>query len=80
VRQHRRFVAPEGEGDEMKVTVDESLCNGYGLCVEACPEVFALGDADEQVTLLIERPDESLRESVERAVEDCPKTALGIEG
>jgi ferredoxin len=32
------------------------------------------------VTLLIESPDESLREEVDQAVATCPKTAIGLEG
>lgn len=64
----------------MKVTVDESLCDGYGLCVVACPEVFALGNEDDRVTILIENPEESLREEVTQAVATCPKTALALEG
>ena len=64
----------------MKVTVDESLCDGHGLCVDACPEVFALGDADDQVTVLIENPEESLREEINQAVATCPKTAITLEG
>lgn len=27
-----------------KVTVDESLCTGCGLCASNCPEVFEIGD------------------------------------
>jgi ferredoxin len=27
-----------------KVTVDESLCTGCGLCASSCPEVFEVGD------------------------------------
>ena len=64
----------------MKVTVDESLCDGHGLCVAACPEVFALADEDDLVTILIENPEESLHEEVAQAVASCPKTALALEG
>ncbi len=27
-----------------KVSVDESLCTGCGLCASNCPEVFEVGD------------------------------------
>ncbi len=64
----------------MKVIVDLDSCDGYGECVKACPDVFALGDEDDHVTLLVEEPDESLREQVNRAVAACPKAAISVEG
>lgn len=64
----------------MKVTVDESLCDGHGLCVAACPEVFSLSDEDDLVTILLENPEESLREAIDQAVAGCPKTALALAG
>jgi ferredoxin len=27
-----------------KITVDESLCTGCGLCAANCPDVFEMGD------------------------------------
>jgi ferredoxin len=64
----------------MKVTVDESLCEGHALCVDACPDVFVLRDEDDVVTVLIESPDESLHGEVDRAAAGCPKTAISLEG
>jgi ferredoxin len=64
----------------MKVTVDESLCEGHALCVDACPEVFVLRDEDDVVTVLIESPEESLHDQVDQAVAACPKTAISFEG
>jgi ferredoxin len=63
----------------MKVIVDEYRCDAHGVCVDACPDVFALGDDDDMVTVLVEEPDESLRESVEKAARMCPKAAITIE-
>jgi ferredoxin len=64
----------------MKVIVDYDSCDGYGECVKACPDVFELEDTDDQVRLLQEEPDESLREQVNRAVSSCPKAAIRVEG
>jgi ferredoxin len=64
----------------MRVIVDESKCDANGPCVDACPEVFALADDDDVVRVLVEEPDESLRESVNRAAAVCPKAAITIEG
>jgi ferredoxin len=63
----------------MKVVVDELRCDAHGVCVSVCPEVFDLGDDDDVVRLIDERPDESLRESVEKAAQQCPKAAITIE-
>ena len=62
----------------MKIIVDRDLCESNGLCVEACPEVFRIDDADRLV-LLIEEPSEHLRAQVEQAVRICPRQALAIE-
>jgi ferredoxin len=64
----------------MKVVVDELRCDAHGVCVDVCPEVFALGDDDDLVRVLDAQPDESLRESVDRAARRCPKAAITIEG
>lgn len=63
----------------MKVHVDYDLCQGHGMCVLEAPEVFALGNGDEQVRVLVEQPDESLRGKVSAAVQYCPTTALSID-
>ena len=64
----------------MKVIVDELRCDAHGTCVDACLEVFALNDDDDKVTVLVEEPDESLRDRVNRAALVCPKAAITIEG
>jgi ferredoxin len=63
----------------VKVVVDELRCDAHGVCMDACPEVFALDDTDDVVRVLVERPDASLRGSVEKAVRMCPKAAITIE-
>jgi ferredoxin len=63
----------------MKVIVDELRCDAHGLCVSACPEVFALDDDDDVVRVLNDQPDESLRPSLLQAVQGCPKAAITIE-
>ena len=64
----------------MKVILDELRCDAHGVCVAACPEVFALEDNDDIVRILVDEPDESLREKLEKAVLACPKAAIKIEG
>jgi ferredoxin len=63
----------------VRVVVDELRCDAHGVCVDACPEVFALTDDDDKVRVLVDEPDESLREKVHRASVVCPKAAITIE-
>ena len=62
----------------MKIVVDLNQCDLHGLCVEAAPEVFEIGD-DGVLHVLIEAPDQSLRAKVDRAVRECPTGAIAIE-
>ncbi len=64
----------------MKVVVDELRCDAHGVCVAACPEVFALDDDDDVVRVLDDEPDESLRPSLQRAAQSCPKAAITVQG
>jgi ferredoxin len=63
----------------MKVIIDELRCDAHGVCVSACPEVFALEDDDDVVRVLNDHPDEALRESLVKATQTCPKAAITIE-
>jgi ferredoxin len=61
----------------MKVVVDLSSCDLHGLCVEAAPEVFEIGD-DGALHLLNETPSADLRAKVDKAVRECPTGAISI--
>jgi len=61
----------------MKVTVDDS-CTGCGLCVDACPAVFDLGDDGVAIVLLPDVPDEHA-DACREAAEACPVEAIKIE-
>jgi len=61
----------------MKVVVDLQLCEGNARCMEAAPEVFAVGD-DDQAHLLMDNPAESLRGKLKLAVRMCPRQAIAI--
>jgi ferredoxin len=62
----------------MRVTVDRDLCESNGVCEGIAPEVFQIDDNDE-LLILQEHPDESLRAKVLDAVRSCPKQALSVE-
>ena len=61
-----------------KVVVDFDLCESNGLCMDVAPEVFEVRD-DDFLYVLVDEPDESLREKVETAVQHCPKQAITVE-
>ena len=67
----------------MRVKVDTDLCQGHSVCLEECPEVFSVVEHEStypQVVVLIEMPDESLREKVEAAARYCPNRVITVEG
>jgi ferredoxin len=61
----------------MRVVVDLELCEGNMKCMESAPEVFQVRD-DDKSHLLMERPPESMRERVKRAVRICPRQAIKL--
>jgi len=54
------------------VYVDQALCSGCGICVEACPEVFVWG-ADGKATVLKQ---ESENCNLEDIADQCPVEAI----
>lgn len=67
----------------MRIKVDLDLCQGHSVCIEECPEVFAVQDQQggyPQVVVLMEEPPESLRSSVMNAVRGCPNRVISVDG
>lgn len=62
----------------MRVVHDSDRCRLHGQCVIAAPDVFSFGDEGELV--VVEEPDEALREDVEAAEGVCPEQAIRLEG
>jgi ferredoxin len=58
----------------MKMKVDPDLCTACGLCVDACPEVFELGDEVAEV-ILDPVPADKEGTAIE-AEESCPVEAI----
>jgi len=63
----------------MKVTVHVEKCVGAGHCVGVAPEVFAQGEDDGLVILLIERPAAAQHDAVRSAARLCPSLAIEIQ-
>lgn len=60
----------------MKVSVDAGLCQGYGNCAMAAPEVFELDEATGLATVVQSEPRPELHAGVEEAVRLCPVRAI----
>jgi ferredoxin len=63
----------------MKVIVDFDSCAAHGECVIEAPEIFALADGEESVTVLDPEPGEELRAKVQAAADACPVIAIRLE-
>ena len=57
-----------------RISIDQSLCNGYGVCEALAPDVFELGD-DGLATLRTSLSDD---EAVSEACDSCPMGAISI--
>lgn len=60
-----------------RIVVDRDLCQGHGVCESEAPEVFSVSKAGV-LTVVDDRPPDSLRSHVELAVKYCPTHALSI--
>ena len=61
----------------MKVTVNDGLCRGHGVCVAVCPEVFALTDWGYAEAIEDEVAPE-FEAAVTEAIEACPEHAITL--
>jgi ferredoxin len=63
----------------VRAVADLDLCQAHQMCQAEAPDVFGFDNDADQVVVLREHPDESLRPQVEAAVRYCPAMALAIE-
>ena len=59
----------------MKVSVNDGLCRGHGVCVAVCPEVFTLTD-DGYAEAIADDVAPEFETAVAEAIECCPEQAI----
>jgi ferredoxin len=60
----------------MKATVDPDLCVGCELCVQLCPDVFAMkGDV---ATAVVDEVPTDIEASCRDTAEACPVSAIAV--
>ncbi len=62
----------------MKVVVDYDTCDGNGVCMSICPEVFEVRD-DGYLYVLDDQPGDELREKVKGSESSCPTQAISVQ-
>lgn len=65
------------KGNDVRIEVDYSRCEGNALCTLAAPEVFQLDDNDK-LTVLRDEVGDDLADGVRQAELQCPKQAIFI--
>lgn len=61
----------------MKVHVDLDTCDGNGVCMSICREVFDV--REDGLHLLQEQPDEDLQQKLVGAQVSCPTGAITVQ-
>lgn len=60
------------------VEVDRTLCQGYGNCVIAAPQVFDLDDAGQAVVVVDSISEDEQRSVALAAASVCPVSAIAV--
>lgn len=62
----------------MKTQINAIKCQGYGTCVDRCPEIFELDEWGFAGVIGDGEVPEALQESVRQAQRGCPEDAVVI--
>jgi ferredoxin len=61
----------------MRIILDQSKCDGLGMCEAEAPDLFEVQD-DGSLVVLHLTPTDDRRDEVEAACDACPTQALSI--
>ncbi len=62
----------------MRISVDESACDGFGLCAMDLPEHFDFDDDTAKSIVTDPELPDGVTEQVQRVVANCPVRAIHI--
>lgn len=62
--------------DRLRIKLDRTLCDGFGICAKHAPEYFSLDDWGYAVLVGDGDIPERDRDAVQRALMDCPVHAI----
>lgn len=62
--------------DKMRIKLDRTLCDGFGICARHAPEYFSLDDWGYAVLVGDGNIPDRDRAAVQRALLDCPVHAI----
>lgn len=62
--------------DSMRVKLDRTMCDGFGICAKHAPEYFSLDDWGYAVLVGDGNIPAQDRDAVQRALLDCPVHAI----
>lgn len=62
----------------MRVVVDLDTCQGYANCVVEAPDLFDVDDETGKAIVLMDEFDSDLAGDAQRAVDNCPVSAITI--
>ncbi len=60
----------------MNVRIEDS-CTACGLCVDTCPDVFAMGD--DMAEVIVDSVPAEMEDSAQQAADECPVEAIVVE-
>ena len=62
----------------MRAVVDLNTCQGYANCIVEAPDLFDVDDETGKAVVLVDEFDADLVQDAQRAVDNCPVSAITI--
>lgn len=63
----------------MRVSVDQDMCQGHGVCYMTTPEIFQTREEDGQACVVLAEIPPELEDAAILAQQSCPERAITVE-